>query len=162
MAWAFGKDDAAAWKHAESLLEEIRRIFLLVGLSIHKEEVGFRLEMVGLDCGRWDDQEYRVYAKLPGLAALVAATLQLLAEDALGGSDPHTIEQALGHWAFRCLPNRAGFSVFDSVYLWVQRFRGKARAPLWQVARSDSEPSRPWRRRCSWSRAWSVLARSSA
>lgn len=136
-AWIWGSSDEDAHRRGRLILAELRRIFKEAGLALHKEELSFRLEIVGLETGRGKDERYRVMAKPQGIAELMVGTHALLDQDLRGGVSPKAVESTAGHWAFRCLVNRAGFAIFFHLYLWLRRFANAFRARLWPGLRAE-------------------------
>jgi len=130
-AWIWGANDRLALERARMVLTEIRRVFAAAGLAIHKEEIHFMIGLVGLETGRALDGAMRTMAKPSSLQIITAGTAAVLARDLRdGGVIPADVESLAGHWSYRILINRAGFSVFQHLYLWIRRFRGLASGVL--------------------------------
>jgi len=43
---------------------------------------------------------------------------------------PAAVESLMGHWTYRMLSTRAGFSIWDNVYAWIRKNRNRKKAKL--------------------------------
>ena len=50
--WVWGHDREHALRRAKEVQKELRRVFEAAGMLLHKEELGFLLELVGLRNGK--------------------------------------------------------------------------------------------------------------
>ena len=112
-AWIWGSSDAAAVERGWFLLRELREVFERAGLRLHKEEVGFRLETVGLRTGRDPDSRPRTVAKPEGLHVLALGTQDLLDRGKIGPVAPRRSipPQGIGVFATSATERASRFSI---------------------------------------------------
>jgi len=154
--WTWGPSMAEALKRAGMVKEAVRTALEDVGLGFHKEEVGEKLDIVGLEVGRDRDGAYRCASTGAGMASTRDFTWDCLEQDMRGGVTKNEMEKVMGLWAFRCLPERAGFAVFKETYRWIKETPRGTRRRLWKGVRAElrvaialsalffSELSSPW------------------
>ena len=136
--WSKGKDRVEARENAMEALTAVGKALKDAGFGFHKTEVGERLKMVGLEVGEFEDGRLLSGPELEGMEELRGRNRELLERDEReGGVDPREVESVMGHWSFRCLSERSGFAVFDNIYTWMRKAKGRKKVKMWPKVRAE-------------------------
>jgi hypothetical protein len=125
--FAFGLSLEEARSSFERVCAELERVGLDVkrGKCVEPGEGGASMEVLGLEVNTRSGRVGLCYKKL---YKLVCETQHLLTRGKATGKE---VERLLGKWSWTVLTSRSAFSVFSSVYSFVQKVPSASRVELW-------------------------------